>query len=259
MKNMKKFTLIAVAALLAIFTVGCSFNFSTAKIENAIMTDSVDAEGKPGEEVVSYPADAQTLFTSAKLMSAPDNTQIRIVWTYVTGDQLIDEVVLDSGDISDRYIYSDWSPNIILPEGDYQVEYFIDDREEPDATVKFVIVAAQNLPTGAYLEDAHMTSYMDESGAPADTIDTVGTTGTWYVSAVLRNTQPDTVIQFVWYDTNGDVIDSYSLDPAGATDVYISGLLEITSVAPEGEYLVELYINDASTPSASVSFSAIAE
>ena len=258
MKTRKRFLLIALAAALAVFTVGCSFSFSTAKIEDAIMTDSIDSEGKPGEEVVSYPADVQTIYTSAKIMNAPDNTQVRIVWTYVTGNQLIDEVVLDSGDISNRYIYSDLSPTAILPEGDYQVQYFIDDREEPDATVKFVVVPGSTktgtATDGAYLEDAHMTSFMDEGGIPADTIDTVAPTGTWYVSAVLRNTQADTIVHFIWYDSNGGVIDSYDFNPEGATDVYISGSLEITSVAPEGQYLVEMYIDDANEPAASVNF-----
>lgn len=252
--KIKKSILLIAAVMLAVFTVGCSFSFSTAKIEDAIMTNSVDADGKPGEEVVSFPADVQTIYTSALLKNAPDNTQIRIVWTYVTADVLIDEVMLDSGDVSSRYIYSDWSPQMILPEGDYQVEYFIEDREEPDATAKFVVIAAKDTISGAYLEDAHMTSYMDEGGTPVDTIDTVGTTGTWYVSAILRNTQPDTIIYFVWYDKNGNIIDSFSLDPAGATDVYISSSLDLTTVAPEGDYLVEIYVSDAKTPSASVSF-----
>ena len=57
-KMRKRILLIAVAALLAIFTVGCSFSVSTAKIQDAIMTNTVDADGKPGEEVVSFPADA---------------------------------------------------------------------------------------------------------------------------------------------------------------------------------------------------------
>ncbi len=147
----KRMYLIAVAALLAVFTVGCSFSASTAKIEDAIMTTSIDAEGKPGDEVVSFPADAAVLYTSAKLMNAPDNTQIRIEWTYVTGNQLIDSIVLDSGNIASRYIYSNLEPTQALPEGDYQVQYFVDSREEADATVKFVVVAAENKTTAANL------------------------------------------------------------------------------------------------------------
>ena len=259
MKTTNRFILIAAAVMLAIFTVGCSFSATTAKIEDAIMTDSIDAEGKPGEEVVSYPADAQTLYASAKIKNAPDNTKIRIVWTYVTENQLIDEVTMDSGDISDRYIYSDLTPTAILPLGDYKVEFFVEEREEPDAVVKFVVVDAENKTAavttdGAYLEDIHMTSSMGADGVPVDTIDTVAPTGTWYVSAVLRNTQPDTMVHFVWYDTDGNVIDSFDFNPEGKTDVYISGSLELTTIAPEGQYLVELYLDDAKTPAAQVTF-----
>ena len=136
MKSNKRFMIIAFALALAVIATGCSFNFSTAKIDDAIMTNSVDADGKPGEEVVSFSADAAMLYTSAKLLSAPDNTQIRIVWTYVTGNQNMGEITVDSGTISDRYIYSNYEPTGLLPEGDYQVQYFVDTREEADATVK---------------------------------------------------------------------------------------------------------------------------
>ena len=253
----KRMYLIAVAALLAVFTVGCSFSASTAKIEDAIMTTSIDAEGKPGDEVVSFPADASVLYTSAKLMNAPDNTQIRIEWTYVTGNQLIDSIVLDSGNIASRYIYSNLEPTQALPEGDYQVQYFVDSREEADATVKFVVVAAENKTTDAnlaYLEDTHMTSGIDAKGMPIDTVTSVASTGTWYVSSILRNATADTMIYYVWYDTNGNKIDQVEFDPQGATDVYIFGSFELTSVAPEGQYRVEVYIDDASSPAASVDF-----
>lgn len=258
MKTTKRIFLIATAAALAIFSLGCSFNVTTAKIDDAIMTTNLDDNGAPVDEVVSYPTDAAMLYTSAKILNAPDNTQIRIVWTYVTGDQKMDEITLDSGTLSDRYIYSSFEPTAALPEGDYQVEYFVEDRTEADATVKFVVVAAESKPVastdGAYVEDVHMTSMIDESGLPVDTITSVGATGTWYVSAILRNTQADTIIHYVWYDTNGEVIDSYDFDPQGATDVYISGTLELTTTAPDGTYLVEVYLDDATEPAASVNF-----
>ena len=258
MKTAKQILRITMAAALSIFLLGCSFNVTTAKVEDAIMTNSIDENGVPGEEVVSYPADTETLYASAKIRNAPDNTKIRIVWTYVTGNQKMDEITLDSGTISDRYIYSSYAPTALLPEGDYQVEYFVEDRTEPDATTKFVVVAAAEKTSantdGAYIEDAHMTSYMDDMGVPADSISVVPSTGIWYVSAILRNTQADTMIRYIWYDTAGTQIDSYNFDPQGATDVYISGTLELTSVAPDGQYRVEIYIDDASAPAATVTF-----
>ena len=260
MKTRKQVLRIAIAAAMSIFLLGCSFNVTTAKVEDAMMTTSIDENGAPGEEVVSYPADAAMLYASAKIRNAPDNTKIRIVWNYLTGDQLMDEITLDSGTISDRYIYSSFEPTGLLPEGDYAVSFYVEDRTEPDATAKFVVVAAENktaqvATNGAYLEDVHMTSYIDDNGYPADTITTVAPTGTWYVSAILRNTQPDTMIHFVWYDSSNEMIDSFSFDPQGATDIYISGTLEITSIAPEGNYAVEIYVDDATEPAATVGFS----
>ncbi|MEA4869721.1 MAG: PsbP-related protein [Christensenella sp.] len=258
MKTAKQILRYTIVAALSVFLLGCSFNFTTAKIEDAIMTNSIDENGIPGEEVVSFPADSAILYTSAKVRNAPDNTKIRIVWTYVTGNQKMDEITLDSGTISDRYIYSSFEPTALLPNGDYQVEYYIEDRTEPDATVKFVVVAAGEKTAantdGAYVEDAHMTSYIDENGYPADTITTVAPTGTWYVSAVLRNTQANTMIRFIWYDATGATIASYDFDPQGKTDIYISGTLELTSTAPDGQYRVEIYVDDAATPAKTVTF-----
>lgn len=259
MNTSKRILILAMAALLAIGVFGCSFSVSTARIEDAIMTDSIDSEGKPGNAVTSYPADAVDLYTSAKLRNAPDNTKIRFVWVYVDTGETIQEVSVDSGDISDRYIYSTISLDTLYPEGDYQVQYFVDEREEPDATVLFRITPAEDTTaaadtTGAYLEDVHMTSGFDNNGKPLDSIVTVSSTGTWYVSAVLRNTQPDTIVHYVWYDTNNNVIDEYDLDPQGATDVYINGSMELASTAPSGEYWVEIYMNNSTMPAAQVGF-----
>lgn len=259
MKTRRRIILIMLAVLLAVGAFGCSFSVSTAKINDAIMTDSVDTDGKPGNTVTSYSADASVLYSSAILNHAPDNTQVRIVWIYASTGETIDEVIVDSGNISDRYIYSSIEPGGLMPEGDYEVRYFVDEREDPDATVKFKIIPVEQeaVPQSvqqAYLEDAHMTSEFDSEGKPVDTIDTVKPIGIWYVSAILRNTQPDTYIRFVWYDTQGNVIDDYNLDPQGQTDIYISGTMELTAVAPEGVYWVELYINENETPAAQVQF-----
>jgi hypothetical protein len=204
----------------------------------------------PGAAVASFPADVEIVYAAATLRNAPDNTQVLVVWSYVTGgDQQIDQVLIDSGDIADRYIYSSYQPTALLPAGDYKVEFFIADREEPDAVATFSVT-----PVPAYLEDVHMTSYMDEGGMPVDTITVLPTTGVWYVSAILRNANADTILRFAWYDTTGSVIDEYTFDPQGETDIYIGGSLSLAQVAPEGIYSVDLFIDDEIEPAASVSF-----
>lgn len=247
MKHTKKVLCLLAAMIFALSAASCSF--TTAKVTEAIMTDSIDAEGKPGNEVTSYTADVAVLYASAKLMSAPNNTQVRVVWTYLTDNQTIDEVIIDSGDISDRYIYSSLEPTATLPTGDYKVEFFVEDKKDPDATVTFTIT-----PALASIEDAHMTSFMDVGGVPTDTITTVEPTGTWYVSAILRNTQPDTTVRFVWLDTTGAVIDEYTFNPEGKSDIYIGGTLQLSQVAPNGTYQVEIYLDDNATPETTVSF-----
>jgi len=271
MKTLRRIILAAMAMLLVAGALGCSCSVSTAKINNAIMTDSVDADGKPGITVTSYPADTAVLYTSAILNHAPDNTNVRIVWIYATTGETINEVSVDSGDISDRYIYATITSGTLLPEGDYEVRYYVDGRREPDAVVKFLVTPAEQAAVAqntqgmqdlqdsqdaqeTYLEDVHLTSGIDANGVPLDTITSVKPTGTWYVSAILRNAQPDTYIRFVWYDTQENVIDDYDFDPQGETDIYIFGTLNITTVAPEGQYWVELYIGDGEVPAAQIGF-----
>ncbi len=258
MKHQRRILLIAVAAALAIFTLGCSFNFSTAKITDAIMTDSIDADGKPGNTVSVFSTDTEVLYTSAIIKNAPDKTIIRVEWIYTTTGETINRVTFDSGDISDRYIFSSIQPDTPLTVGDYEVRYFIDGRTEPDATVKFMVADAEEVAEddsmATYLEDVHMTSGFDADGVPLDTIETLASTGTWYVSAILRNATENTMIRFVWYNIDGSVIDDYDFDPQGATDVYISGSMQLTSTAPDGQYWVELYIDNAEDPAAQVAF-----
>lgn len=248
MKHTKKVLCLLAAIIFALSAASCSF--TTAKVEEAMMTDTIDENGAPGSEVTSYEADAAMLYASAKLMNAPDNTQVRIVWTYIDANQVVAEVTIDSGDIASRYIYSNLEPTSELPVGQYKVEFFVEDKKDPDATATFSVIPAP--PTS--IEDAHMTSYMEAGGEPTDTITSVDPTGTWYVSAILRHTKPDTTVRFIWLDTNGAIIDDYTFDPQGLSDIYIGGTLTLSQVAPDGTYQVEIYLDDNATPETVVSF-----
>ena len=58
---------------------------------------------------------------------------------YLTEPLVIDEVIIDSVGKSGVFIYSTLTNDGLWPVGDYSVDIFIDDREEPDATVKFSV------------------------------------------------------------------------------------------------------------------------
>lgn len=179
MKHQKRLLILAVVAVLVIFTIGCNSNVSTdeiadstltdsndangtAQIADAIMTDSIDANGMPGNTVTSFSGDASVIYTSAKILNAPNNTQIRIVWIYATSGEQFEEITLDSGDISDRYIYSSFEPSAILPTGDYQVEYYIEDHTAPDATVTFTVTEVDE--NTAAVPDGFTTYSQTEGG-----------------------------------------------------------------------------------------------
>ena len=256
MKSNKRIAILAVAMALALLATACSFSVSTANIQDAIMTNSIDQDGVPGEAVTSFAPDAQIIYVSAKLRNAPDNTQIKFIWTYVTDNQVLGELDVDSGDISDRYIYSSIEPPAPLAEGEYMVQIFVDERKEPDATVNFTISATEAKAESvgnAYLEDIHMTSAIDDSGYPVDSIATLPTSGTWIISSVLQNTMPDTILTYTWYDTSGNIIERYDFDPQGQAGIYVFGSLELSNAAP-GLYRVEITIDGASTPAAALDF-----
>jgi len=261
MKSNKRIAIVAIAMALALLATACSFSVSTANIQDAIMTNSIDAEGKPGATVTSYTPDAAGLYVSAKLRNAPDNTQIKFVWTYVTDNTLIDEVTVDSGTLSDRYISSNLQPPQLLPEGDYMVQIFIDERKEPDATVNFTVAAAEVKnevvsASGAYLEDVFMTNSIDAQGMPGGVVEAyLPDADMLYVSAKLRNAPNNTQIKFVWtYVTENQLIDEIVVDSGDIADRYVYSNLEPTATLPEGDYMVEIFLNDNTVADATVNF-----
>lgn len=241
MKNTKRILCLAAALLFALSAASC--NFSTAKLDSAVVTDA------DGNVVTSYTTADTIFYAQANLSNAPERTKVVIVWTYIDQNQVIDQTNVYSEEDSEA-VTSTLEAATSFPTGQYKVEFFVEDRKEADASVTFTVVDAPSVS----IEDAHMTSEIDSGGTPVDTITEVEPTGIWYVTGILRNTQPDTTVRFVWYDSEGTVIDEYTLDPEGQTDVYINGTMELSQVAPEGTYRVEMFIDDNTEPAASVPF-----
>ena len=132
------FSLLICLAACTVPTDGFEFSFSTANITDPIMTTGTN-NGEPVDSVTEYPQDASEFIAVGILNNAPENTKIRFVWTYLTDMQVIDEVVIDSAGKSGVYIYSTLSTDNLWPVGDYSVDMYIDNREEPDATAEFSV------------------------------------------------------------------------------------------------------------------------
>jgi hypothetical protein len=127
---------IAVIILAAVLLTGCSFSFTTANITEPGITSAI-VDGAPVDTIEGYSSDAGPFYAYGILNNAPDGTMIRFVWKYLSDPQIIDEVSFSSEGESGIYVYSSLTIDGLWPAGEYSVEIFIDDREEPDATIEF--------------------------------------------------------------------------------------------------------------------------
>ncbi len=133
----RRFAYLSVIALLicAFLLMGFSCSISTANIQNATMTTGVDENGKPLDSVNEYPVNT-AVFVSAELHNAPEDTTITFKWYY--GERQIGEYSL-SNTLSDQYINGYITADSMLQSGSYSVEIYIDERNEPDATLEFTV------------------------------------------------------------------------------------------------------------------------
>lgn len=127
----------AVLILAATPLMGCEgeVSFTTASLSEATMTTAVDENMQPLDTTDVFAPDAQEIFCSVKLSSAPPDTEIKAEWVYIQGEvedltnYLIDEWSTTAD--GTRYIgasiirpYDGW------PKGDYKVVLYVDSEEE---------------------------------------------------------------------------------------------------------------------------------
>jgi len=147
MKNIpSSIGIILVMALLlaAVSLIGCGgeVSFTTASLSEATMTTGVDADFRPLNVTNTFATDTPVIYCSVKLSNAPDDTEIKADWIYITGgavgltDYLIDSVILTAG--GTQYLSESLtSPDEGWPSGDYKIVMYINGKEE--LTVPFSV------------------------------------------------------------------------------------------------------------------------
>ena len=110
--------------------------------------------------------------------------------------------------------------------------------------------------TTANIQNAHMTTALDDKGGPADSVDSYKTDAEEFlISAELHNAPDHTAVRFVWRYLPEDVkITEMPLDSGELTDRYISCNLTNDGPWPEGAYAVEIYLEDQTKPVETVNF-----
>src|SRR5215210_2031865 len=114
----------------------CSFSASTANISEAKMAR--DPEGNDPTKVFSPD---ETFYCVAELSNAPDDTTVRALWTAVdvegaNPNTKIDEVSTTGGSGQLQFDLTNDGP---WPVGEYRVDLFLNDEQEPTRTLEFEV------------------------------------------------------------------------------------------------------------------------
>lgn len=125
-----------VIVLVTLTMPACSFSASTANISDAKMAR--DPEGNDPTKVFSPD---ETFYCVAELSNAPDDTSVRAVWTAIdvegtNPNTKIDEVSTTGGSGQLQFDLTNQGP---WPVGEYKVDLFLNDEQEPTRTLEFEV------------------------------------------------------------------------------------------------------------------------
>ena len=124
------------AVFLVLILTACSFSASSASISSAEMAR--DQDGKQPTDTFSPD---EPFYCIVELSNAPDDTSVRAVWTAVEvegadANTRIDEARTTSGSGQLQFNLSNESP---WPTGDYKVDLYLNDAEDPTETLQFQV------------------------------------------------------------------------------------------------------------------------
>jgi hypothetical protein len=124
------------AAFLILALTACSFSASSANISDAKMAR--DQDGKNPTKTFSPD---EPFYCIVELSNAPNDTEVRAVWTAVKADGAkpnteIDEAKTTSGSGQLQFNLSNEGP---WPTGDYEVDLYLNDAKKPTKSLTFEV------------------------------------------------------------------------------------------------------------------------
>jgi hypothetical protein len=132
-----RWTIPAIAALtLFLASVACSFNFSTANLENVRM-----ARDEAGNDATTTFNPTDTFYLVGQLNNAPDDTTLKVVWTAVEVEGVDPNFVIqeiESTDINGDFWFNLASDSGVWPPGRYKADLYMND--ELKQTLEFEVV-----------------------------------------------------------------------------------------------------------------------
>ena len=133
-----KVFLMGLLLILALILSACNVSASTANISDAKMT--LDEAGKNPTKVFS--SNDQTFYCIAELANAPEDTKVKAVWTAVDVEGVKPNLKIDESRITadeSGQLTFDLTNDGPWPVGEYEVDLFLNDDEDPERTLEFKV------------------------------------------------------------------------------------------------------------------------
>jgi hypothetical protein len=131
-----KVFMVGLALILVLILSACSVSASTANISDAKMT--LDEAGNNPTKV--YSPNDQTFYCIAQLSNAPEDTAVKALWTAVDVEGVKPNLKIDESRITadeSGQLTFDLTNDGPWPVGEYKVDLFLNDEEEPARTLEF--------------------------------------------------------------------------------------------------------------------------
>jgi hypothetical protein len=147
LRNNKYLKIFVPFALSTFAATACSFNISTAALENVKMCGEV-ADNQPcASDITKFEKTAPKLFVTADLKFAPEGSKVKIDWKYLGGEAGkatdIDSVTLETKSNTTLVTSSLTATNAGWPSGNYEVVLSLNTDNSQPIRKQFSIATAQ--------------------------------------------------------------------------------------------------------------------
>lgn len=263
MSRIKIFVSIMLAAALS----ACQFSFSTARIADAQMSKAVNEKKEAVNPTNVFDA-TDKIHCVVKLANAPSSTKIRAQWLVVnaegqTPNQKLDETTMNEiGENNIIDFFYTPSPEG-LPAGEYKVDVYLNPKDKgedkPEKTLNFTVKPAASMALGPQVARAFLSA--DQEGETEVTQYEAGT-GAFYVNVLVRGATPGTRITGKWIaEQVADIAPNTEVRTMSYSFKGKENIARFSLTYPKGfsagRYRVEIYINDATAPSATLPFEVV--
>lgn len=145
MKNLKKkglFLLLTIFVLTVFAGCGKSTPNTTAntKLNNYVICSSIDNSGKPLNKKDKFSTKETVMYATAEVSNISKTSTVRVAWYYYQGNTRIRlQSVTEKLKSDKKYVSSKLQGKGSLPKGNYEVAFYVDNKDKPVNTIKIVV------------------------------------------------------------------------------------------------------------------------